>query len=102
LESKDRWSHQRFVHKPVKVKGEFVWHNHEEEDELFLFGKGRLTIKTRDRDVDLQEGELVIIPRGVEHQPVADDDAHIMLLEKKSTIDTGKVRNEKAALDQWV
>jgi mannose-6-phosphate isomerase-like protein (cupin superfamily) len=64
--------------------------------------KGRLTIKTRDRDVDLREGEFVIIPRGVEHKPVADDEAFLMLLEKKPTISTGKDRNEKTGPDYWV
>lgn len=81
--------------KLVKVKGAFVWHSHKEEDEFFLVIKGPLTIKTRDRDVDLREGEFVIIPSGVEHKPVADDEAHIMFLGTKTTINTGKFRNEK-------
>jgi mannose-6-phosphate isomerase-like protein (cupin superfamily) len=75
--------------KLVKVKGEFVWHDHKAEDELFLVMKGRLTVKTRDRDVDLQEGEFVVIPRGVEHKPVAGDEAYVMLVERNTTINTG-------------
>jgi mannose-6-phosphate isomerase-like protein (cupin superfamily) len=88
--------------KLVKVKGEFVWHSHKEEDELFLVIKDRLTIKTRDRDVDLQEGEFVIVPKGVEHKPVSKDEAYLMLLERNTTINTGNVRNERTALDQWI
>ena len=81
--------------KLVKVKGEFVWHHHEAEDELFLVVKGRLRIRLRDRDVDLTEGEFVIIPRGVEHLPVAEEETHVLLLEPKSTLNTGNVRNER-------
>jgi mannose-6-phosphate isomerase-like protein (cupin superfamily) len=81
--------------KLVKVKGEFVWHHHEAEDELFLVVKGRLRIRLRDRDVDLTEGEFVIIPRGVEHLPVADEEAHVLLLEPKATLNTGNVQNER-------
>jgi mannose-6-phosphate isomerase-like protein (cupin superfamily) len=81
--------------KLVKVKGEFVWHHHENEDELFLVLKGRLTIRLRDREVPLDEGEVLIVPRGVEHQPVADEEAHVLLLEPASTLNTGNVRNER-------
>jgi mannose-6-phosphate isomerase-like protein (cupin superfamily) len=81
--------------KLVKVKGEFVWHHHEVEDELFLVVKGRLRIKMPDRDVNLEEGEFMIIPRGVEHQPVAEEEAHIVLLEPKSTLNTGNVHDER-------
>ncbi|TMI87402.1 MAG: cupin domain-containing protein [Bacillati bacterium ANGP1] len=81
--------------KLVKVKGEFVWHHHEAEDELFLVVKGRLRIRLRDRDLHLNTGELAIISRGVEHQPVAEDEAHILLLEPKSTLNTGNVTNER-------
>jgi len=72
--------------KVAKVKGEFTWHHHEREDELFLVVKGRLLIKLRDRDLWLGEGEFVVIPKGVEHLPVATDEAHIVLVEPK-TID---------------
>jgi mannose-6-phosphate isomerase-like protein (cupin superfamily) len=88
--------------KLVKVKGEFVWHDHKEEDELFLVLKGRLTVKTRDSDIELQEGEFVIIPKGVEHKPVADSEAHLLFLERSTTINTGNIRNEKTVVDQWL
>jgi mannose-6-phosphate isomerase-like protein (cupin superfamily) len=81
--------------KLVKLKGEFVWHHHENEDELFLVVKGKLTIKLRDRDIELNEGEFVIIPRGVEHLPVAAEEAQVLLLEPKSTLNTGNVENER-------
>ena len=82
-----------------KFKGEFVWHHHEAEDELFLVVKGRLLIKLRDRDIFLEEGEFVIIPRGVEHLPIAEEEAHVLLLEPKSTLNTGNVRNERTLDD---
>ena len=81
--------------KLAKLKGEFAWHHHEAEDELFLVVKGKLTIRLRDGDVHLDEGEFVIIPRGVEHLPVADEEAHVLLLEPKSTLNTGNVQNER-------
>ena len=89
--------------KLAKIQGEFVWHDHEDEDELFLVVKGRLTIKLRDRDVALEEGEFCIIPRGVEHKPVAEQEAHILLLEPKSTLHTGNVRTDKTVEAQdWI
>ncbi|PYO42790.1 MAG: cupin domain-containing protein [Gemmatimonadetes bacterium] len=81
--------------KLVKLKGEFVWHHHEAEDELFLVVKGRLLIKFRDRDVWLEEGEFAIVPHGVEHLPIAAEETHVLLLEPKSTLNTGNVRNER-------
>ena len=81
--------------KLVKLKGEFVWHHHENEDELFLVTKGHLLIKFRDREVWLDEGEFLIIPRGVEHCPVAEQEVHVMLLEPKTTLNTGNVENER-------
>ncbi|HYG81151.1 MAG TPA: cupin domain-containing protein [Pyrinomonadaceae bacterium] len=97
----DRWSpkvigevNDTYV-KAVKLKGEFVWHHHDEEDELFFVVKGSLVIKLRDRDIRLEEGEFVVIPRGVEHLPVADEEAHVLLLEPKSTLNTGNVTNER-------
>ena len=81
--------------KLVKLKGEFVWHHHETEDELFFVVKGRLLLKFRDREVWVEEGEFVIVPRGVEHLPVAAEETHVMLLEPKSTLNTGNVRNER-------
>ena len=81
--------------KLAKLKGEFEWHHHEREDELFLVLKGRLTIKLRDRDVLLEEGECVVVPRGVEHKPVAEEEAHILLFEPATTLNTGNVRSER-------
>jgi mannose-6-phosphate isomerase-like protein (cupin superfamily) len=81
--------------KLVKLKGEFVWHHHENEDELFLVVKGRLLIKLWDRDVWLDEGEFVVIPRGVEHCPVAEDEVHLILLEPATTVNTGNVQDAK-------
>jgi mannose-6-phosphate isomerase-like protein (cupin superfamily) len=85
--------------KLAKLKGEFVWHHHQAEDELFLVVKGRLLIKLRDRDIWLEEGEFVIIPRGVEHLPIAEEEAHVLLLEPKSTLNTGNVQNEKTVTE---
>ena len=81
--------------KLVKLHGEFVWHHHETEDELFLVVKGSLLIKLRDQDIFLEEGEFVIIPRGVEHLPIAKDEVHVLLLEPKTTLNTGNVGNER-------
>ena len=81
--------------KLAKLKGEFVWHHHDDEDELFLVVKGKLLIKFRDKDVLLDEGEFIVIPKGVEHLPVADQEVHVMLIEPKTTLNTGNVINEK-------
>ncbi|MGH2392666.1 MAG: cupin domain-containing protein [Candidatus Limnocylindria bacterium] len=81
--------------KLVKVKGEFVWHHHDDEDELFLILSGRLRMELRDGDVWLEEGEFLVVPRGVEHRPVAEDEVHLLLLEPASTLNTGNVRNER-------
>jgi mannose-6-phosphate isomerase-like protein (cupin superfamily) len=81
--------------KLVKFQGDFVWHKHEAEDEMFLVVKGGITIKLRDGEVRLGEGEFVIIPRGVEHMPVADEEAHVVLFEPKTVLNTGDVRNER-------
>jgi mannose-6-phosphate isomerase-like protein (cupin superfamily) len=88
--------------KLAKLKGEFVWHQHENEDELFLVIKGKLLIKLRDRDLWLGEGELVVIPKGVEHCPVAEEEVHVMLLEPKSTLNTGDQQNERTVEAQWI
>jgi mannose-6-phosphate isomerase-like protein (cupin superfamily) len=84
----------------VKLKGEFVWHHHDNEDELFLIIKGRLLIKFRDREVWLDEGELVIVPRGVEHCPVAEEEVHVILLAPKTHLNTGNVQNERTVANQ--
>jgi len=81
--------------KLVKFKGEFVWHHHEAEDELFLVVKGSLEIRLPDQVVQLNEGEFFIVPRGVKHQPAAADEAHVLLLEPASTVNTGSIRNER-------
>ena len=88
--------------KLAKLKGEFVWHKHENEDELFQVIRGKLVIELRDQQIELDEGEIVIIPKGVEHKPVAVDDVHVMLLELKSTINTGNIQNEFTVDDQWI
>ena len=81
--------------KLVKVKGEFVWHHHNLEDELFLVVLGRLDMHLRDDIVPIHEGEFYIVPRGVEHKPVAADETHILLFEPATTLNTGNVRNER-------
>jgi mannose-6-phosphate isomerase-like protein (cupin superfamily) len=73
----------------VKVRGPFVWHKHDETDDFFLVVRGRLTIHLRDRDVELQEGELFVVPRGVEHCPDAQEEAQVLLIEPKGTVNTG-------------
>lgn len=81
--------------KLAKFKGEFVWHHHEHEDELFLVIKGTLIMRLRDGEVVIHEGEFFIVPRGVEHQPVAEEEAHVLLFEPAATLNTGNVRNER-------
>ena len=81
--------------KLVKLKGQFVWHQHEQEDELFLVVNGRLRIKLRDREVLINPGEFLIVPKGVEHCPIADEECHVVLLEPVSTLNTGNVRDER-------
>ena len=80
--------------KVVKLKGEFVWHHHEQEDELFLVVKGTLRMRFRDREVLVREGEFLIVPRGIEHLPMAEEEVHVVLLEPKTTLNTGNVVNE--------
>ena len=84
-----------FQVKAVKLRGEFVWHHHEKEDELFLVVKGTLRMKFRDHEAIVHEGEFVIVPHGVEHMPVAEEEVHIILLEPKTTLNTGNVTNER-------
>jgi len=81
--------------KLVKIKGEFVWHQHEAEDELFWVVQGRLLIKLRDGEIWLEPGEFVVIPSGVEHCPFAEAETQVVLLESKSTLNTGDVQNER-------
>lgn len=81
--------------KVVKFLGPFVWHHHEHEDELFYVVKGRFRMEFRDRTQDITAGEFLIVPRGVEHRPVADEEVEVMLFEPASTLNTGNVRNER-------
>jgi mannose-6-phosphate isomerase-like protein (cupin superfamily) len=81
--------------KLVKFKGPFDWHHHEKEDELFLVVKGGFRMELNDRNVDLEEGEFLIVPRGVEHRPVAEEEAHVLLFEPATTLNTGNVQTEK-------
>jgi mannose-6-phosphate isomerase-like protein (cupin superfamily) len=85
--------------KLVKLQGEFVWHHHEREDELFLVVKGRLTIRFRDRDAVLEAGELLVVPRGVEHMPVAEEETWILLVEPIGTLNTGNVANDRTVAE---
>lgn len=81
--------------KAVKLKGEFIWHHHDREDELFLVVKGTLRMKFRDREALVREGEFVVVPRGVEHLPVAEEEVHVVLIEPESTLNTGNIVNER-------
>lgn len=85
--------------KLVKFTGEFVWHHHEREDEMFLVVKGGMTMRLRDRDIEVGEGEFIIIPRGVEHMPVAAQEAHVILFEPKTVLNTGNVVNERTVAE---
>jgi mannose-6-phosphate isomerase-like protein (cupin superfamily) len=85
--------------KLVKLQGEFIWHHHEHEDELFLVVKGELTIRFRAGDVNLREGEFVIVPAGVEHQPFAAGECHVLLFEPKSTLNTGNEVSERTVTE---
>ena len=78
----------------VKFQGEFVWHKHEEEDEFFLVVKGSFSIKLRDQNIHLNKGEFFIVPKGIEHKPVAEEEAHVLLFEPKSTKHTGDIKSE--------
>jgi mannose-6-phosphate isomerase-like protein (cupin superfamily) len=81
--------------KLVKLKGEFIWHHHDNEDELFYVVKGALRMELRGETVTINEGEFFIVPRGVEHKPVAEEEVHVMLFEPTSTLNTGNIRNER-------
>ena len=81
--------------KLTKFQGEFMWHRHDAEDELFLVVKGKFAMHFRDRVEEVEENELIIVPAGVEHKPVAEQEVHVLLFEPKSTLNTGNVRNER-------
>ena len=81
--------------KLAKIAGEFIWHSHEQEDELFLVLRGRMTMEFRDRKVALEPGDVLVVPRGVEHRPVAEEETHILMFEPAGTRNTGNVRDER-------
>ncbi len=91
-----------FQVKLVKVQGDFLWHHHETEDELFLVVRGRLLMRFRDREVWVNEGEFIIVLHGVEHCPHADAECHILLLEPNTTVNTGTERTERTAELEWI
>jgi mannose-6-phosphate isomerase-like protein (cupin superfamily) len=86
----------------VKVKGPFVWHKHEDTDDFFLVLSGRLTIHLRDRDVELEPGEIFVVPRGVEHCPEAQDETHVLLIEPRDTVNTGDAGGEMTAAPRLI
>jgi mannose-6-phosphate isomerase-like protein (cupin superfamily) len=89
--------------KLVKLRGEFLWHHHEQEDELFLVLRGAFEMQFRDRTVELHEGELIIVPRGIEHRPLAREEAHVLLFEPASTRNTGnRVTDRTVARPDWI
>jgi len=89
--------------KIAKIQGEFTWHKHDKEDEMFFLSEGSMEIHFRDRVIALEPGEIIVVPKGVEHKPVCKDEAKIMMIEKKSTINTGDVINEKTKKDiEWI
>ena len=104
----ERWSPKvvaavnDFHVKLVKLKGEFVWHAHEREDELFLVLKGRLRLQFRHKEVVVEPGEFLIVPRGTEHRPVADEEVHVLLLEPSSTVNTGTAGGERTRQVEWI
>ena len=88
--------------KAVKLLGEFVWHKHDETDEMFLVTKGRLTIRFRDRDVTLGAGELLVVPKGIEHMPVAKEECELLLIEPAGTPNTGDAGGERTVEPDWI
>ena len=102
---RDRWSpkivgelNDSYV-KLARLQGEFIWHSHDEEDELFLVVRGRMRMGLREGDVELSEGEIFIVPRGVEHRPSAEEECWVLLLEPKTTLNTGNVVNERTVAE---
>ena len=89
--------------KIAKIQGEFIWHDHPETDEVFMVLKGRLEIQLRDGSIVLNEGEMFVVPKGLEHKPIAEQECHILLVERAGTVNTGEVVNERtAANDVWI
>lgn len=85
--------------KMVKIKGEFIWHHHDHEDEMFFVWQGKLVIRLRNGEIVLTEGEFIVIPKGIEHQPIAEEEVHLLLIEPKTTLNTGNVVNERTVLN---
>jgi len=85
--------------KIVKFVGEFVWHHHDHEDEMFLVHRGRFRMELRDREIELRAGDFLIVPRGVEHRPVADEEVEVVLFEPAGTLNTGNVQSERTVAD---
>jgi mannose-6-phosphate isomerase-like protein (cupin superfamily) len=88
--------------KAVKLEGEFVWHKHDETDELFLVTKGALVIRFRDRDVTLGPGDLLVVPKGVEHLPVAEEACEVLLIEPAGTLNTGDAGGDRTVEPEWI
>lgn len=89
--------------KLARIRGEFDWHHHADEDEMFLVISGRFLMQFRDREVWLEEGEMLVVPRGVEHRPVAEEECHILMVEPAGTVNTGNVVTEKTvAQPEWI
>lgn len=88
--------------KIAKFKGEFLWHSHSGEDELFIVLKGKLGIRLRDRKINLEEGEMLTVPRGTEHMPFADEDVVVLLIEPKSTVNTGDAAGDRTSEPEWI
>jgi mannose-6-phosphate isomerase-like protein (cupin superfamily) len=85
--------------KVVKFVGEFVWHHHDDEDEMFLVHRGRFRMELRDRDIELEAGDFLIVPRGVEHRPVAEEEVEVVLFEPAGTLNTGNVQSERTVAE---
>jgi mannose-6-phosphate isomerase-like protein (cupin superfamily) len=88
--------------KLAKFKGEFVWHQHEAEDELFYVTRGELLIQLQGGEVRVRQGEFAIVPRGVKHRPVAEQEVHVLLFEPRSTVNTGELQSQRTRSDEWV
>lgn len=91
-----------YVFKLAKIEGEFIWHKHLETDEVFYIVKGSMVIEFRDKLIPLNQGELFVVPRGMEHKPRAESVCHIMLIEPAGTVNTGDVESDKTAADSWI
>jgi mannose-6-phosphate isomerase-like protein (cupin superfamily) len=88
--------------KAVKLQGEFVWHKHDETDELFLVTKGSLVIRLRDREFGLGPGDMLVVPKGVEHQPVAEEECEVLLIEPAGTTNTGDAGGARTVAPEWI